>query len=102
MVFFDGKEIQDYIYRVIHINKNSISFKRTAIISKDSELKTHLSLYQALPNKLSKIESLVQKCSEVGYREIIFFESERTQKLVLSDNKKQRIQKIVVEAIEQC
>jgi RsmE family RNA methyltransferase len=44
----------------------------------------------------------VQKCCEVWYRKIVFFESERSQKLVLSGNKKERLRKIAIEAIEQC
>jgi RsmE family RNA methyltransferase len=87
---------------MIHIDKNSVSFKRKEIISKKSELATEITLYQACPNKLSKFEVIVQKCCEVGYSKIVFFESERSQKFVLSDNKKERLNKIAIEAIEQC
>ena len=61
-----------------------------------------MTLYQASPNKLSKFETIVQKCCEIGYKKIIFFESERSQKLIISENKKERLTKIAIEAIEQC
>ena len=102
VIFFDGKTLEDHIYSMIHIDKNSVSFKRKEIISKNSELLTDLILYQASPNKLSKFETIVQKCCEVGYKKIVFFESERSQKLVISDNKKERLNKIAIEAVEQC
>jgi 16S rRNA (uracil1498-N3)-methyltransferase len=101
-VFFDGVNLQDHVYKIVDINKNTCSFEKQNIIEKSSESKCELLLYQAFPNKLSKFEAIVQKCSEVWYSKIIFFESERSQKLVLSDNKKERLKKISIEAIEQC
>lgn len=102
VIFFDGEKWEDHVYTMIHIDKNSVSFKRKSIISKNSELNTSLYLYQAFPNKLSKFEVIAQKCSEVGYRKIVFFESERSQKLVISESKKERVRKISIEAIELC
>jgi RsmE family RNA methyltransferase len=102
VVFFDGISREDHLYSMIHIDKNSVSFKKTRVTSKNSELSSELTLYQAFPNKLSKFETIMQKCSEVWYRAIIFFESERTQKLVISDNKKERLTRIAIEAIELC
>lgn len=102
VIFFDGKTLEDHTYSMIHIDKKSVSFKRVDIIEKTSDLDYNMNLYQACPNKLSKFETIVQKCCEVWYKNIIFFESERSQKLVISENKKERLQKISVEAIEQC
>jgi len=102
VVFFDGKTLEDYVYSMIHIDKKSVSFKKSKTLTKDAELEFNVTLYQAFPNKLSKFETIVQKCSEVGYRKIVFFESERSQKLVISDNKKERLTKIAIEAVELC
>ena len=102
VVFFDGKTLEDYLYAMIHIDKNSVSFKRKEIIAKSADMETEMTLYQACPNKLSKFETIVQKCCEVWYKKIVFFESERSQKLVISDNKKERLHKIAIEAVEQC
>ena len=77
-------------------------FLQKKVLQKDSELSFSLTLYQALPNKLSKLEHIVQKCSEVGYAKIVFFLAERSQKLSLTPNKIQRLHTIVKEAIEQC
>ena len=102
VVFFDWENLEDHVYTMIHIDKKSVSFKRKEVIAKKSELQNSLSLYQACPNKLSKFETIVQKCCEVGYSEIIFFESERSQKLVISENKKERLRKIAIESVELC
>lgn len=102
LIFFDGTTQEDYLYRINHIDKTSVNLTREKIISKQSELISELALYQAFPNKLSKFETIVQKCCEVWYSKIIFFESERSQKIILSDNKKQRLLKIAIEAIELC
>jgi len=69
---------------------------------KNSEICPQLTLYQALPNKFEKIELIVQKCCEIGYKKIFFFQSDRSQKIHISENKKLRIQKIAIEASEQC
>jgi 16S rRNA (uracil1498-N3)-methyltransferase len=87
---------------MVHINKNTVTFRKERTIDKSSEISHDLILYQAFPNKLSKLEYIVQKCSEIGYKKIVFFESERSQKFVLSESKKDRLQKIATEAIEQC
>lgn len=101
-VFFDGSEKVDYLYEISDINKNQCVFQLKKKIQKDSELKNELTLYQALPNKLSKLETIIQKCCEVGYKEIVFFRGDNSQKLVLSDAKKHRLERISIEAIEQC
>lgn len=101
-IFFDGKNLLDYVYEIEDINKKEVRFVLQEKREKKSEIPQNLELYQALPNKLAKLEYIVQKCCEVGYKKIIFFESDYSQKLVLSDNKKERLQKIAIEATEQC
>lgn len=71
-------------------------------LTKNSELTYSLHLFQALPHKLEKLEYIIEKWVEIGYRSFTFFPSERSQKLVLSDNKKARLEKIAQEALEQC
>ncbi len=55
-----------------------------------------------MPNKIEKIEYILQKGVEVGIRKFVFFRSERSQKLVLTDAKKIRLITIAREALEQC
>jgi 16S rRNA (uracil1498-N3)-methyltransferase len=66
-----------------------------------SEIDFELTLYNALPNKLEKIEYIIQKGTEIGFTKFCFFRTDRSQKLVISDNKKIRLEKIITEAAEQ-
>lgn len=58
-------------------------------------------LVQSLPNKLEKLEFILQKGVETGIDEFIFFPADRSQKLALLDKKVDRLKQIVVEAVEQ-
>lgn len=101
IIFFNWSSYIDYVYEITEINKKYLVFIFIKDIKKESELSFDLVLYQSLPNKLSKLEYIIQKASEVWFRKIIFFRAERSQKLNLTDNKKDRLLKIMIEAIEQ-
>jgi 16S rRNA (uracil1498-N3)-methyltransferase len=60
-----------------------------------------LNIVQAFPNKIEKIEYVVQKGTEIWVTGFYFFRSERSQKLHLSENKIERLQRIITEATEQ-
>lgn len=66
------------------------------------EPKQHITLYYALPNKYEKIEWIIAKATEVGVKRIVFFRSDRSQKLMISDAKKERFFAIMIESLEQC
>ena len=51
---------------------------------------------------MEKIEYILEKGVEVGVKRFVFFRSEHSQKLVLSENKKLRFLSIAREALEQC
>ena len=57
---------------------------------------------QALPNKFEKLEYVVEKWVECGVSEFVFFPSKYSQIRSLDDKKIGRLQKIAMEAIEQC
>lgn len=101
-IFFDGKQYQDCVYEIHTIDAKKVVFELKQVQTKNVEISFELSLFQALPNKLEKLEYIIQKSCEVGYSRITFFEAERSQILVLSENKKERLKKIAIEAIEQC
>jgi 16S rRNA (uracil1498-N3)-methyltransferase len=85
------------------MDKKSIYLRgRSRVFPSDREAKKQITLYQALPNKHEKIEWIIQKSVEVGIQKIVFFRSERSQKLVITDAKKERYQHIMQEALEQC
>ncbi len=101
-IFFDGKTLRDVLYEIQDITRKNISLKKLSEQKKSAEPKIHLTVFHALPNNMSKIEIIIQKCSELGYRKICFFSSHRSQKIHISENKKQRCYKIAIEAVEQC
>lgn len=101
VMFFDGKKSQDHEYEIESITKQELHLKKQHIHEKPLQQQTMI-LYQAYPHTFSKIEYIVQKCSEIGYQKIIFFPSERSQNIRISPHKKERIQKIMQEAVEQC
>lgn len=79
-----------------------IFVQKMILPQKNTEAQKHMTLYQALPNKMEKIEWIIEKNTEIGVKKIVFFRAERSQKLFLSDAKKERLKKIAQEALEQC
>ena len=61
--------------------------------------KKHLCI--ALPNKIEKMELIVQKCTEIWIQHITFFVSQYSQIHDISEHKLQRLWKIALEAAEQ-
>ncbi len=100
-IFFDGKTLFDFVYEIKTIEKKEIIFFLISKIEKET-VRKEISLYQALPNKIQKIEYILQKWVEVGISHFFFFSSERSQKLMLSPNKEERLKSIMQEALEQC
>ena len=101
VIFFDWNNFFDYIYKVDLIEKKSISFNLINKIQKNSKNLTKINLYQSLPNKQEKIEYILQKWVEVWYSSFNFFTSERSQNLKINENKIERFNKIITEAVEQ-
>jgi len=101
VIFFDGKNSFDCIYEIKDINKKDISFDFIDNIEKSWENDFDINLYQALPNKINKLEYIVQKGVESWISNFIFFRSDRSQKLILTENKIERLKKIINEALEQ-
>lgn len=100
IIFFSWNDNLDYKYQIISIEKKEVKFKRSLEITKPLE-KDIINLFVWIPNKLEKIELILQKWVEIGVSKFTFFKAERSQKLNLSDNKMLRLKKIIVEAIEQ-
>jgi 16S rRNA (uracil1498-N3)-methyltransferase len=101
LILFSGEDNIDQIYEVTSVDKREISLKRVGHLEIDSEIDFELNIVQAFPNKIEKIEYVVQKWTEIGVSGFYFFRSERSQKLNLSDNKIERLQRIITEAAEQ-
>jgi len=100
-VFFDWKELYDYIFEVKEIWKKEISFEQIWREKKESEINFELNLFQALPNKIDKIENIIKNWTQIGITNFLFFKSERSQKLNISEKKEERLNKIILESSEQ-
>ena len=98
---FNG-DSYEYIYSISGISKKWVELELVSKELNDADSKLHIAIYQAIPNKFEKIDYIVQKWVEVGIREFVFFKSERSSKLVISDNKILRYENIIKEALEQC
>lgn len=101
VILFDG-DGSETLYQIEKIEKKSISLRWIHRVFPNTEPKRKIALYQAMPNKLEKLEFILQKWIEVGISGFIFFRSDYSQKLVLSETKKSRLSSIAREALEQC
>lgn len=99
--FFNGEDLTDFIFEVKSVDKREVYLEKTWYLEIDSEIDFNLNVIWALPNKLEKIEYILQKWVEIWVTNFMFFKSDRSQKLLLSENKMIRLQKIIVEAVEQ-
>lgn len=93
--------IFDYIYEIKEISRKEIKLELIRKIENNSELNVNVNLIQALPNKLSKIEDIIKKWTQIWIHKFIFFKSERSQKLNINTNKISRLNKIMIESVEQ-
>jgi len=102
VIFFDGDGSQT-IYTIEQVEKRSLILRgKERIFPRGYEPTRSITLYQALPNKHEKIEWMIQKSVEVGIKKVVFFRSDRSQKLLISEAKKERYAHIAREALEQC
>ena len=86
---------------IIQINKKEIFCKKIEELTKETILNQKAWMIIAILNKLSKMELIVQKLSEIWISEIIFSPFERSQIKEISAKKLERLNKIILEATEQ-
>ena len=99
--FFNWEDEIDYIYKVVSIDKREIYLEKQWELETNSEIDFDLNIFWALPNKIDKIEYIISKWVEIWVTWFYFFKWERSQKLILSPNKIERLNKIIIEAVEQ-
>jgi 16S rRNA (uracil1498-N3)-methyltransferase len=99
-IFFNSTDNIDYVYKIDSINKDTVVLSQIDKIAK-SEDNLEINLYQSLPNKHEKIDTIIQKWVEVGISNFYFYKWERSQKLEVEAKKLVRFQKIMIEAVEQ-
>ena len=96
---WDGFE---YIYSIDEISKKWIKLVFDAKEPNEADPKLKINLYQSLPNKYEKIEYILQKWVETWISRFVFFPSERSSRLAITDKKIARFNAIIKEALEQC
>jgi len=101
LAFFNWTLDLDFVFVVKEIQKREVYLEKVWFINVDSEIDFDLNIFWAFPNKLDKMEYIIGKWVEVWVTGFYFFRSERSQKLLLSDNKIERLNKIIIEACEQ-
>ena len=101
IIFFNWVDDIDYIFKIISVEKREVYLEKVWFIEIDSETDFDLNLIHAIPNKIEKIEYIIQKWTEIWVKNFLFFRSNRSQKLNLSENKIERLNKIIIEAVEQ-
>jgi len=101
IIFFNGQDNFDYVFKIKQIERNSMLLEQINRIKNETETDFAVNLYQAMPNKQEKIEYILQKAVEIWVKNIVFFKAERSQKLLLTEKKIERFNKIVFEAVEQ-
>ncbi len=94
----------DYQGLVQHVDKNLIEVKIVGTTPSQTEPKIQVSLLQGLP-KASKMETIIQKCVELGIYEVVPITTIRTVVRLSDDRdvlkKAQRWQKVAEEAAKQ-
>lgn len=101
IIFFDWIDKYDYLYEIKEIYNKEIILEQVWRNINNSEIDFELNLYQSLPNKLEKIEYIIQKWVEIWIKNFIFYRSDRSQKLFINEKKQERLFKIMIEAVEQ-
>jgi 16S rRNA (uracil1498-N3)-methyltransferase len=100
IIFFESWW-DDIVYEIIEIWKKEILLRRVKNINKAITKTLELKVFVSYSHKISTLELIVQKLTELGIKEIEFFPSDYSQIQSLSDIKKQRLAVISLEALEQ-
>lgn len=102
-IFFEAYG-DDRVYEVIDISKKCINLEQKEIhrSSDDNQnQKNQIIVFQAFPNKIATMETIVQKMVEIGVRQLVFFSSDRSQMHEIPAGKNARLAAIAQEALEQ-
>ena len=100
VTIFNWMDDCDYRFLIKETSKNRMILEKKEIIKKIEIRWPKLNLFQAIPNTYEKIKYILEKGTEVGVSNFFFFRSERSQKLNISDAKKDRFLKIIEETVE--
>lgn len=101
-IFFEAYG-DDRVYEVIDISKKRINLEQKEIIprSDNQSQRKQITVFQAFPNKVAIMETIVQKMVEIGVHQLVFFSSDRSQIHEIPAAKIARLTAIAQEALEQ-
>jgi 16S rRNA (uracil1498-N3)-methyltransferase len=99
LIIYDGSE-KEYYCKINALNKNYAVCDVVDIQKCKGLPQKNIVLFQALTKK-DKMELILQKTVELGVSELIPFESEYCT-VKTSENKKERMEKVVISACKQC
>jgi RsmE family RNA methyltransferase len=101
-IFFEAYG-DDRVYEVIDISKKHIHLEQKEIIprSDNQNQRKQIAVFQAFPNKVATMETIVQKMVEIGVHQLVFFSSDRSQIHEIPAAKIARLTAIAQEALEQ-
>ncbi len=100
IILFDQKQME-YEVRIEKIGTKSLDVTLLCSSLGNREPPIHVTLYQALLKK-DKWEWLLQKVTELGVSEIVPLMTEHCIADKISESKRERYEKILIEATEQC
>lgn len=102
-IFFEAYG-DDRVYEVIDISKKRINLEQKEILRSSGDnqnQKNQITVFQAFPNKIATMETIVQKMVEIGVHQLVFFSSDRSQMHEIPAGKNARLTAIAQEALEQ-
>jgi 16S rRNA (uracil1498-N3)-methyltransferase len=93
---------EEYFGEVLDVSKQEVSIKILERLEINSESNIDIFLFQGLP-KAAKMDYIVQKTTELGFKEIIPIITDRVDVKLKGEFKKlDRLQRIALEACKQC
>lgn len=99
-IFFEANGY-DMVYEIMQISKKEIQLMKREEMMVEAKSTKKITIFQALPNKFSTLEVIVQKLVEIGVYRVVFFASDYSQMRDVPEKKIPRIHAIAEEALEQ-
>ncbi|MEI6352956.1 MAG: RsmE family RNA methyltransferase [Candidatus Nomurabacteria bacterium] len=102
LVLFNDEKLLDFVFRIESISKSFVKLKLIeSVASLDQKLeKRNLNLCVSLIKK-DNLDLILEKCTEIGVLNYIPLISERVEKKNIASFNLERVQKIIIESVEQ-
>ena len=101
-ILFPGDGSPDSIYAIESLDAHAVVCRLIERRDNTSDPTLRLTLCHAIPNRPEKMELVIQKGTEIGCREFLFYRSDRSQSPLPPPKKLDRLHMIAREATEQC